>query len=214
MSGVGAVILAAGASTRFGEPKQLLAFNGESLVQRAVHAATESGCMPVVVVTGAAAEQVQRDLAGPLAELVHNTDWERGLGTSIRRGIEHLSQSDVGAVVLLACDQPLVNANSIGRLIAEYRTSRKAIVASSYAGTIGIPALFDRSCFAALLALPATSGAKPLIESRSRDVAKVEFAAAAVDIDTRADLDNLKASQAKRRWWRALPSGDQKSLRQ
>jgi molybdenum cofactor cytidylyltransferase len=95
------------------------------------------------------------------------------------------------AVVLVACDQPFVDARTIAALLAEQATSGKAIVASSYANTLGIPALFGRSCFEALLALPDDSGAKALIESRPDDVAQIEFEQGAIDIDTPADFQRL-----------------------
>jgi molybdenum cofactor cytidylyltransferase len=92
---------------------------------------------------------------------------------------------------LLACDQPFVDARTISALMTMREDSGKPIVASRYANTLGVPALFDRSCFAALLALPDDSGAKMLIESRGRDVAAIEFEQGAIDIDTPADFERL-----------------------
>lgn len=191
MRAVGAVILAAGGSTRLGQPKQLLTIEGESLVRRSVRAASEGGCAPIVVVVGDDAERIEADLRGTSARLVENAAWRLGVGTSIRRGLEHLLQLD--AVVLLACDQPFVDAAVIEALIAEARTSGKAIVASSYAQTLGIPALFDRSCFSSLLALANDSGAKALIEADPGRVARIPFERGALDIDTPADFARFSA---------------------
>ena len=193
MSCVGALILAAGGSKRFGRPKQLLAFQGESLVRRSVRVATEAGIVSVTVVAGESVDAIKDELCETCAAVVQNPDWQRGLGTSIRCGIRQLRASvpHLEAVVIIACDQPFVEANTIAALIAEQKKSGKPIVASSYADTLGIPALFDHSCFAALLALSDDSGAKVLLESRPDDVASVEFEKGAIDIDTPADFERL-----------------------
>jgi molybdenum cofactor cytidylyltransferase len=193
MPNTAALILAAGGSRRFGRPKQLLAFQGESLVRRSVRAATEAGIAWVAVVAGESIDAIKGEVQGSSATVVENADWQRGLGTSIRCGIRNLRASvpDLEAVVIIACDQPFVEASNVAALIAEQERSGKPIVASSYAGTLGIPALFDRSCFEALLSLPDDSGAKALIESRPDEVAQIKFEQGAIDIDTPADFDRL-----------------------
>jgi molybdenum cofactor cytidylyltransferase len=206
MRNVAAVILAAGGSSRFGRPKQLLIFRGETLVSHAVRAASEAGCDPLIVVVGATSESIWSELAirdsriasspasgdGARATVVENTEWQNGVGTSIRRGLEQLSES-IEAVVLIACDQPFVDASVVAALIAAHEKTRKPMVASSYANTLGVPALFDRSCFVALLALPADSGAKTLMMTRPNDVAAVAFERGAIDIDTPEDFERLSA---------------------
>lgn len=212
MRSVGAVILAAGGSSRLGQPKQLLTFRGETLIRRAFRAAAEAGCDPVVVVTGEPNDAIRSKLdirdsrissPGALelgtgaksavvrATVVENAEWRRGVGTSIRRGLEQLSES-VSAAVLLTCDQPFVESAIVRQLIAKREETGKPIVASSYANTLGVPALFERSCFKALLALPETSGAKALILSRPDDVASVPFEKGVIDIDTDEDFERLK----------------------
>lgn len=193
MRNVGAIILAAGGSGRFGRPKQLLVFRGESLVRRAARGATEACGPRVVVVVGDTRTLIEAELRESAASVVENPEWRSGLGTSIRCGLQRLiaSTPELDAVVLLACDQPFVDARTIAALVAEQATSGKAIVASSYANTLGIPALFDRSCFEALRTLPDDSGAKALIESRRANVAEVEFEQGAIDIDTPADFERL-----------------------
>jgi molybdenum cofactor cytidylyltransferase len=187
---VGAVILAAGGSSRFGEPKQLLTFHGETLVRRAMRVATEAGCSPVVVVVGESGPAIREELRETSAVVVENPKWQRGLGTSIRTGVDYLSDS-TDAVVLLTCDQPLLDSTIVADLIAQHERTGKPIVASRYANTLGVPALFDRSCFAALLSLPDDSGAKSLIAARSDEVASVPFEEGAIDIDTREDFQRL-----------------------
>lgn len=195
MRNLGAVILAAGGSTRLGRPKQFLQWQGESLVRRAVRAASEAGCVRVAVVIGDAGQRIEAELRQTSAEAVVNFDWRRGLGTSIRVGLQHVlnSNEQLDAVLLLACDQPFVDAMLIGTLIRRWESSGKAMVACRYADTLGVPALFDRSRFAALLTLPDESGAKALLRSGINDVAELEFEAGALDIDTAADFERAKS---------------------
>jgi molybdenum cofactor cytidylyltransferase len=194
MGNVGAIILAAGVSSRFGQAKQLLVFRGETLVRRAVRSAVEGGCARVAVVVGSTRDRIETELRETSAIIVENSQWQRGLGTSIRFGLRHQldSQPDLGAVVLLVCDQPFVDGRIIASLISEWEDSRKPIVACRYADTLGVPALFERARFKALLALSDTSGAKALIESCPTDVAQIEFEKGAVDIDTPADLEQIR----------------------
>ena len=162
-------------------------------MQRAVRGAIEAGCARVIVVAGEVRGRIETELREMPATIVENPRWQRGLGTSIRCGLLHLrsSRPEPDAVVLLACDQPFVDASVIQSLIAEWENSHKPMVASSYTGTLGVPALFDRSCFEELLSLPDDSGAKALLQSRSAEVAQIEFENGAIDIDTPGDFESL-----------------------
>ncbi|MEY2577850.1 MAG: molybdenum cofactor cytidylyltransferase [Verrucomicrobiota bacterium] len=192
MRSIGAVVLAAGASSRLGRPKQLLNFRGETLVRRAVRAATEAHCDPVIVVVGHGGEAIRDELRATSALVVENAEWQRGLRTSIRCGLRQFADS-MEAVVLLTCDQPFVDAAIVAGLIAVHEKTCKPIIASSYADALGVPALFDRSCFDALRALPDNCGAKSLIAARSGDVAAIPFEQGAIDIDTPSDFQRLIA---------------------
>lgn len=210
MRNIGAVVLAAGGSSRLGQPKQLLKFRGETLVRRSVRAAAEAGCKPILVIvgdigdTGAAIKESlairdsriasssgQEGMVRPT--VIENVDWWHGIGTSIGRGLEQLP-NEVEAVVLLTCDQPFLDASIVRQLIATQEETGKPIVASSYANTLGVPALFHRSCFDALRALPDATGAKAFILSRPGEVASIPFARGGIDIDTPEDLRRLSES--------------------
>ncbi|HEX3619454.1 MAG TPA: nucleotidyltransferase family protein [Candidatus Udaeobacter sp.] len=190
---IGAVILAAGGSSRFGQPKQLIRFRGESFVRRIIDAACEAGCSPVVVVIGSEDETLRRELDHAGAVTVQNQQWQRGIGSSIRCGIQGLINSlpDVEATVLLVCDQPAVDVVVIERLIALRKTSAKSIVASSYADTLGVPALFTRSIFEELLSLGDNTGAKSIILRSRERVASLSFPEGQIDIDTWEDWEKL-----------------------
>jgi molybdenum cofactor cytidylyltransferase len=191
----GAIILAAGESSRLGQPKQLLRFRGKTLVHTIINAACEGGCSPVVVVTGSSGENIHAALANTNVMQVQNAMWQRGIGGSIRKGVEALigHAPGVDAVVLLVCDQPAVNARVIESLIAMHKTKKKEIVASRYADTVGVPALFDRSLFARLLSLSDEAGAKSIILQNPECVAHFAFPEGAVDIDTWEDWEKLNS---------------------
>lgn len=196
-AGHGAVVLAAGASRRLGLPKQLLAWHGEPLVRRAARSAMDAGLWPVVVVLGARADEVRAVLAGMPIATVTNVAFAEGLGGSIRVGLHRLRSCapDVKGAVFLACDQPLVEAAHLVALAEAARDGDKPIAASSYGGTLGVPALFAASIFPELLKLPGDSGARRVILREAARVVSVTLPDGELDVDTPED------------WQRALASG-------
>lgn len=191
---IASVVLAAGGSTRLGQPKQLLRYAGETLVARTARTAITAGCHPVVVVTGANNIQVEAALeALPSVRSVHNGDWETGMGSSTRAGILALDASgtEFDAVLLLVCDQPLVNEDVLLRLCAAHRETGSNVVASEYGGVWGVPCLFDRALLPELAALDGASGAKSVIERHRRigDATAILFPGGAFDVDTPADWE-------------------------
>jgi len=193
MQNIGAVILAAGGSSRFGQPKQLLPFRGKTLIRTIIDAACEAGCSPVVVVIGSNGETIHPEVAHANVLEVRNTNWQRGIGSSIRSGVQALTDHapDVQAILLLVCDQPAVSAPFIERLIATREATKKDIVASSYAGTAGVPAVFNRSLLKELLAIGDESGAKSIILKNPERVGQFAFPEGAIDIDTWEDWEGV-----------------------
>jgi len=190
---IAAVVLAAGGSFRLGQPKQLLRQAGQPLVRRMAIAALEAGCAPVVVVVGNRREEVAAAPGNLPLTIVPNDSWEQGIGSSIRAGIDALPESD--GAVLLACDQPSVDREVIDSLIAAHNQTGLPIVASAYAGTLGIPALFAREFYPALASLTGDHGAKSIIVAYRDQVAAVPFAAGVVDIDVLDDLRHLESDE-------------------
>ncbi|MCY3815330.1 MAG: nucleotidyltransferase family protein [Gammaproteobacteria bacterium] len=192
--GLRAVILAAGASRRFGSPKQLARYRGETLVARSVRLAHEAGAGTICVVLGYRAEAIRRALqrgrvpAGRTTT-VRNARWRDGMGRSLACGVRALDRRGRAVLVCLA-DQPLLEAADLAALVRAWRASPRSVVASRYAGKPGVPAIFPRSHFAALKSLSGDRGARVLLAS-SNDVLSVPIPLAAVDVDDPEDLSNL-----------------------
>ncbi|BAY45078.1 4-diphosphocytidyl-2C-methyl-D-erythritol synthase [Scytonema sp. HK-05] len=193
-SAIGAIVLAAGASTRMGTPKQLLHFEGRSFLRQTVEVAIASVCKPIVVVLGAYAEKMRQEVNQLPVMVVENPQWHEGMGASIQVGMTALNAAseEIEGVVLTLCDQPFVSSDVINQLVAAYHSTGQGIIASEYAGTLGVPALFSRKFFSDLMNLQATSGAKQVIKKYSHEVFPVPFAAGAIDIDTPQDYEELQ----------------------
>lgn len=201
MSGprIGIIILAAGASSRMGAPKQLLEFRGETLLRRAVRAALETECRPVVVVLGANACLLKEEIDVKGAHAIVNQSWAEGMSSSVRCGLAALeaeSPNEIEAAVFMLCDQPFVTGSVIRRLVDAYSAERALLVASEYeAGvekTLGVPALFSRTLFPELMALRGAEGARRVIASHRQEAAVVAVPEAAFDIDTPKDYRALR----------------------
>jgi molybdenum cofactor cytidylyltransferase len=197
MPRVAALILAAGGSSRMASPKQLLQFQGRSLVRHAVDICIAAGCEPVRVVIGSSPELMKKELAGAPVDIIENPNWAKGMGTSIRAGMASFSKS-ADAVMILLCDQPLITAEHLRILIAAYERSGKPLCACSYPdNTIGPPAIFDQSFFSQLQTLHDQAGAKAILASNASALTTVKIPAAAVDLDTPEDFDRLRRSTSQ-----------------
>lgn len=192
----GAIILAAGASTRMGTPKQLLELDGQPLVVRVVTAALASPAWPVVVVVGAQADKIRPVLAALPVLVTENPAWAEGMAASLRAGITTLQQFSrhLDAAVVALCDQPAFSAATIDALVETQRTSGRSIVAARYAGRHGAPALFLAQHFATLSGLTGEEGARALLNGDPAHVAGVDLPELALDLDTPADVARLKDS--------------------
>lgn len=189
--GLRAVILAAGASRRYGSPKQLARYRGEILVARSVRLARGAGAERICVVLGYRAERIRRALQGSGGALigmstVRNPRWRDGMGRSLACGVRALDRRARAVLVCLA-DQPLLEAGDLAKLVSSWRASPRAVVASRYGGSLGAPAIFPRPHFRALKRLSGDRGAQALLAS-SNDMRGEPIPLAAVDIDDPRDL--------------------------
>jgi molybdenum cofactor cytidylyltransferase len=190
---IAAIIVAAGASSRLGQPKQLVMVDGQPLLQRTVRCAREAGAEPVFVVLGAYSDVIEKAIDFGTAKIVMNHDWEEGLASSIRAGVTAVNaRTEAAGVLLMTCDQPRVMATHLRKMIKVFDTRlQTAMIASVYGGTRGVPVLFPRVLFPDLLALRGDKGARGLLATASLPVVEVQFEGGEVDIDRPEDLMEL-----------------------
>ncbi|HEV2700880.1 MAG TPA: nucleotidyltransferase family protein [Steroidobacteraceae bacterium] len=184
------IVLAAGASTRFGSPKQLVRLKGRPLLHLAVSRAVEVAGQSVTVVLGANAAELAPLLRHTPATVVINRDWAEGMGSSVRTGVARVPAAADAALLMLA-DQPAVTAEDLRRLVGTWRRQPRCMVAAHYAGTSGVPAIFPREDFPALCALRGDAGARALLKGGGERLVRVPLPSAAIDIDTPEDLLKL-----------------------
>jgi molybdenum cofactor cytidylyltransferase len=191
---LGLIILAAGSSSRLGQPKQQLPFKGVSLLQHAAQVAIDSGCKPIVVVLGAGFPELKESLQAYPVQLVENTAWQEGMASSIRAGMVRLQElsPDLDGVLLMVCDQPYVTPHLLRKMKKAWQTAGQGIVACSYAATVGTPAIFPKDYFEDLLALQGQEGAKKILLAYQSFITLIPFPLGQVDIDTPEDLKKLE----------------------
>lgn len=191
---VAAIIVAAGSSSRLGQPKQLVMIDEESMLHRAIRCAQEAGASPVFVVLGAHRELIQSAIDFGAANVVMNSDWEEGLASSIRAGVKtvHAEAPTAEGVLLMGCDQPRVTTMHLHRVIQmSYAQWEPTAIASTYGGTRGIPAIFPRQAFRDLLALRGDKGARVLLAKPPWPVISIPLDGGEIDIDRPEDLAQL-----------------------
>lgn len=186
----GAILLAAGGSSRLGRSKQLIEIEGEALVRRQAKLLSALAPSRVVVVTGAERSAIGNALDGLPLELVHNPDWQRGMGASLACGIRAMPER-VRAALLLLCDQWRVEAGDLEKLVACWAPRPLAAVAAAYEDSIGPPVVLPRALFEKLSRLRGDSGARRVLKRWPGEVLTVPLPNAAFDLDEPADLDAL-----------------------
>lgn len=202
-SRIGLILLAAGASRRMkNRAKQLLEFEGETLLRRAAKTALASGCRPVCVVLGANSERLRAEIADlPLAVVV-NENWASGMASSLQTGLRKLLEenAEIAAVCVLLADQPLVDFRVVNRLVETFeRGGGDAITASRYAETVGVPAIFPRRLFGELADLTGDAGARKIIGEHASETVTIDVPEAAHDIDSPPDYERLTAFAEKKK---------------
>ena len=181
---VACAVLAAGASTRLGQPKQLLKLSGETLLERAVRTAAAANLDPVLVILGSHAAEIERTCNLKSAELVRNDQWRSGMASSLQAALGALP-GEIEGLVVMNCDQPAVTADLLRRLVdAAWNKDGDAFsgtaVGSRYEGRIGVPAFFPATLFQELRALEGDEGARSLL----RSALAVELLDGELDVDT------------------------------
>jgi molybdenum cofactor cytidylyltransferase len=194
---VPAILLAAGASTRLGQPKQNLrlpAFCGQTLLDHAVGLARTAGAAPIFVILGAHAAEIHLECELLDCILVRNEAWAEGMASSIRLAISAVLENAPAAsgAMVLVCDQPGLSAEHLRRLLDAHAAEPSRIAASRYAGRTGVPAIFPRALFPALLELQGDQGARALLQQPGAAVDAIEFPEGELDLDSPEDLQRLE----------------------
>ncbi len=186
------ILLAAGESSRLGTPKQLLMYKGKNLMQHSIDMTLTLG-MDTFIVLGAYGEKIQNQVNTYDAKIVENEEWNEGLASSIRKGLEAvlISHPDTEAVILVLCDQPFLSAEILRQILEKYHDTGLPIVHCLYGEASGPPTLFHRSMFPYLMELKGGQGAKKVVGRFPDQAAFIDFPQGKWDIDTPEDYQQL-----------------------
>ena len=190
---IGIILLAAGSSSRMGRSKQMLEVDGEQLLQRTAKVALASNATKVMIVLGAN-EQAHRNSIQQLpVEICVNPLWQTGMGSSLKKGLQSLLEliPKLEAVIVMVCDQPKLTTIHVNQLIQTFKETDSPVVASYYANSAGVPALFDKSLFDELLSIENESGAKKIIQQHKELLTTIDFPQGAIDLDTPDDYQKF-----------------------
>jgi molybdenum cofactor cytidylyltransferase len=195
---VAAIVLAAGASTRYGQPKQLLSVGHKTMLQHVVDIVLASPVDQTIVVLGHCAGEMGATLKGTPADILTNEEWEAGLSTSVQAGLRAV-RPDVQAALFVLADQPAITPQIIAILLERYQETGGPIVVPTYQGKRGNPALFDRALFAELMEVREDQGGRQLIDRYGDKAERVEVGSEAVlvDVDTEADYHRFKETHGQ-----------------
>lgn len=194
VSDVSILILAAGNSSRLGQPKQLIEFAGKPLICHIIEQALIAKMRSVFVVLGGNKSLILPKITHLPITIVENENWQKGMGSSIAIGLKAIQKQhpETTGIVTLLCDQPFVSADLIYQIIQQQQATQAEIVASSYAGNVGVPAFFSQTIFKNLLKLTKKGGAQRIIQQHISTTSCISFPEGIFDIDTPEDLARLK----------------------
>jgi molybdenum cofactor cytidylyltransferase len=187
------LIMAAGGSSRMGEPKQLLPWKGATLIEKSIDKALQLQMPKPIVVLGANSERIASKIESYPVKIIRNPNWERGLGNSIAFGVNYIQNNhQVDGVLVILADQPLINASYLKVMLDLFETKKHQIIATKYNnGKLGVPVLFDASYFQELSRIEGDKGAKSILEKYSNLVIITEVTTNIFDVDTKEDYNEL-----------------------
>jgi molybdenum cofactor cytidylyltransferase len=181
------ILLAAGASSRYGSPKQLACVAGRTMLRTTMENVSRATPGRVILVLGAHAPALRVLLGDFTGTVVINAHWSEGIASSIRTGMAHVPDTAAAAMIVLA-DQPFVSAADLGKLVGAWRESPDSVAAATYQDTVGVPAIFPKRMFSDLLRLRGDAGARQLLHREPGRLLRVPMPSAGLDIDTPQDL--------------------------
>lgn len=195
MDNVGIIILAAGSSSRMGQPKQLMPYKEKTMLRHTAETALASRCKgPKLVVTGALHDELFKEISDLNMSVVHNTNWQMGMATSIHTGLRAMVRAhpETSGALIMLCDQPLITTNHLDNLLDIFaHHHHKVMVATAFANVVGAPAVFSRDIFEQLYQLKGDKGARQIFDEPPQRLVTVPFKPAAIDVDTIEDYENL-----------------------
>lgn len=189
----GIIILAAGNSSRMGQPKQLLSYQGKTLLDIVIEQALQTAYRPIVVVLGAYATEILAQHRHADINYATNEHWQTGMSSSITTGLLALlmQRPTLENVIIAVADQVFITSEIFNQLFDQHQLTGKNIVACSYAQTMGTPVLFHKNHFQEILSLDGNEGAKSILKKYKEDTAGIEFELGRIDIDTETDYHHL-----------------------
>lgn len=192
-SNFGIIILAAGSSKRLGKPKQLVKFQNNTLISRAVELAISTNIQNINIVLGANSSLISEEIKDFPIKICINEKWQDGMSSSIQCGLQNLLDKTptISAILVMLCDQPLITVEHLNSIINKFTVSDKPIVTSRYNNINGVPAIFSSEIFDDLLKIEGDKGARNLIERFTDLVETIDIPDAEFDIDTPEDLHQL-----------------------
>tara|TARA_B100000809_G_C15043536_1_gene496452 strand:+ start:75 stop:668 length:594 start_codon:yes stop_codon:yes gene_type:complete len=186
------VILASGASTRMGEPKQLLSWKSSTLLNHCINEVTQANIHQTIVVLGANHKQIEPTLNNSNIKCLINKNWEKGMSNSIALVTQHLKRNNADGLFIVLADQQFVKKNYLNLLINKFTPNKKQIIATNYDDNIGVPAIFDKHYFEELSLLKEKKGAKKMIHHYAKNVINIIPDFDHQDIDTPEEYRTMK----------------------
>jgi len=184
------LVLAAGASTRLGQPKQLVQIGGRPALHIALSNAVAVAGNAITVVVGSNARELTYLLSHSPASSIVNRQWEEGIASSLRCGLSVVPAS-ADAVMIVLGDQVCVTSDDLKRLLAAWQKQENDIAAATYDRHVGVPAIFPRWCFSELAQLRGDEGARKILQRNPDRLVRVPMSNAGFDLDTPEDLAAL-----------------------
>jgi molybdenum cofactor cytidylyltransferase len=194
------IVLAAGASTRMGQPKQLLPWGDSFLLKHTIQTVLKLKNQEVIVVLGANFESIKKEISDCSVTVLNNTAWDLGLGKSIAVAIDYVSKTfnSIDAVLITLADQPLISSIFLEHLLCKFSLNKNKIVATSYGkGKYGVPVIFDKFYFKELTQLNNDEGAKHLLKKYKASVEVLNSTTENLDIDSKEDYNSLYRKKSK-----------------
>ncbi len=188
---IAGIILAAGGASRYGQPKSLLVWQGETLIRRIARTALAAGLDPLVVVLGSTVRPIQDELSDMPVKFIINRDWKKGQSSSLRVAIEGLAGQDLGGAIILQADQPRVPATLLRHAIERHAENVPAIVVPRVNGHPSSPVLFDQHYFTDLVKIEGDKGGRALFGKFPTQWLDWEIPGDLMDIDTPQDFQRL-----------------------